>query len=321
MNVASADSAHHRRERFSHEAVFYAGTQDFVAQISAFIREGLATDEPALVMVTADKIELLRAELGPDAAQVLFTDMGEAGRNPGRIISAWHDFAAEHLAQGRTLRGVGEPIWAARSPDELTECQYHESLINLAFGDADGFRLVCPYDTEALPQDVIEEARRSHPLILEVGGRLVGCARYRGDDAIGNASDALPPPRVASEDMGFRQTNLTDVRGFVSRRASDAGLAPEKVGDLVLAVNEAATNSVRHAGGKGVVRMWRSDDAIVCEVRDRGRIDEPLVGRMRPASQRSGGHGLWMAHQLCDLVQLRTRRSGTVVRLHMRLAA
>ncbi|MEA2469326.1 MAG: hypothetical protein QOE38_324 [Thermoleophilaceae bacterium] len=314
------DTAHACRGRFSHEALFYAGPRDFAAQVGAFVREGVTADEPALVMVAADKIELLRAELGPDAARVLFIDMGEAGRNPGRIISAWHDFAAEHLAQGRTLRGVGEPIWAARSPDELTECQHHESLINLAFGDADGFRLVCPYDTEALPPDVIEEARRSHPLILEAGGHLVDCAPYRGDDAIGNASDALPPPRVASEDMGFLQTSLVDVRGFVSRRASDAGLAPEKVGDLVLAVNEAATNSVRHAGGKGVVRMWRSDDAVVCEVRDRGRIDEPLVGRMRPASQRSGGHGLWMAHQLCDLVQLRTRRSGTVVRLHMRLA-
>jgi anti-sigma regulatory factor (Ser/Thr protein kinase) len=317
--VTVTDHPQHR-ERFSHEALFYAGAEDFVAQIAAFIREGLAYDEPSLVMVRADKIELLRAELGPDAERVLFTDMGEAGRNPGRIISAWSDFAAEHLAQGRTLRGVGEPIWAARSPEELAECQHHESLINLAFGQADGFRLVCPYDVEALPPDVIEEARRSHPLILE-GGQLVECRRYRGDEAIGAARDSLPPPRVASEDMGFRQTNLGAVRGFVSGRASDAGLSPERVGDLVLAVNEAATNSVRHAGGKGIVRIWHSDEAIVCEVRDRGRIDEPLAGRLRPTSQRAGGHGLWMANQLCDLVQLRTRRSGTVVRLHMRLAA
>jgi anti-sigma regulatory factor (Ser/Thr protein kinase) len=305
---------------FSHEALFYAGTPDFVAQIAAFIREGLANDEPALVMVTGDKIELLRAELGPDAARVLFTDMGEAGRNPGRIISAWHDFAAEHLARGRTLRGVGEPIWAARSADELAECQQHESLINLAFGQADGFRLVCPYDTDALPAAVIEEARRSHPLILECG-RLVECGRYRGDGAIRTASDPLSPPRVTSEDMGFQQTDLARVRGFVSGRAAEAGLPPEKVGDLVLAVNEAATNSVRHAGGQGVVRVWRSEDAVVCEVRDRGRIDEPLVGRLRPEPRGAGGHGLWMANQLCDLVQLRTRRSGTVVRMHMRLAA
>ena len=59
---------------------------------------------------------------------------------------------------------------------------------------------------------------------------------------------------------------------------------------------------------------------MVCEVRDRGRIEEPLVGRRRPEPGARGGHGLWMANQLCDLVQLRSRRSGTSVRLHMRLA-
>jgi hypothetical protein len=69
------------------------------------------------------------------------------------------------------------------------------------------------------------------------------------------------------------------------------------------------------------LRIWRDDAAVVCEVRDRGRIDELLAGRLRPASVGEGGHGLWMANQLCDLVQLRTRRSGTVVRMHMRLAA
>jgi anti-sigma regulatory factor (Ser/Thr protein kinase) len=319
--MTATDHAQDRQDGFSHEALFYAGAQDFVAQIAAFIREGLANDEPALVMVTADKIELLRDELGPDdAARVLFSDMAEAGRNPGRIISAWSDFAAEHLEQGRTLRGVGEPIWAARSSDELRECQHHESLLNVAFGHADGFRLVCPYDTDALPADVIDEARRSHPLILE-GNRLVASRGYRGHDKIGCASDSLPPPQVPSEDMGFQQTNLAAVRGFVSARATDAGLPPERVGDLLLAVNEAATNSVRHAGGQGVLRIWRDDAAVVCEVRDRGRIDELLAGRLRPASVGEGGHGLWMANQLCDLVQLRTRRSGTVVRMHMRLAA
>jgi anti-sigma regulatory factor (Ser/Thr protein kinase) len=311
---------HRRSEGFSHEALFYAGPRDFAEKLAAFIREGIEAGEPVLVMVTADKIALLEAELGADAARVSFADMGEAGRNPGRIISAWSDYAAEHLAAGRALRGVGEPIWAARAPDELVECQHHESLLNLAFGHADGFRLLCPYDTESLPPDVLEEARRSHPLILE-GGRLSECGGYRGLDAIGPARDALPPPRTPSEEMSFHRTSLARVRRFVSGHASDAGLGPERVEDLVIAVNEAATNSVRHAGGEGVVRLWHDGRSVMCEVRDRGRIEEPLVGRNRPAPGANGGHGLWMANQLCDLVQVRSRRNGTAVRLHMRLAS
>jgi anti-sigma regulatory factor (Ser/Thr protein kinase) len=306
------------RERFSHEVVFYAGSADFPARTAGFVREGVAAGEPVLVMVTADKIELLRAELREVGDSVCFADMGEAGRNPGRIISAWADFAAEHLAEGRPLRGIGEPIWAGRSPDEVVECQHHESLLNLAFGEADGFRLLCPYDTTALPSDVIDEARRSHPLILE-GEALRECRSYREPDPDGPPARPLPPPRGPSQEMVFRQTDLKRVRTFVSRHAADAGLPAERSEDLVVAVNEAATNSVRHGGGGGLFRIWRDPGELVCEIRDAGRIDEPLVGRRRPEIGAAGGHGLWIAHQMCDLVQVRSRRNGTVVRLRMRL--
>jgi anti-sigma regulatory factor (Ser/Thr protein kinase) len=87
----------------------------------------------------------------------------------------------------------------------------------------------------------------------------------------------------------------------------------------VVAANEAATNSVLHGGGSGAVRAWTTDDALVCEVRDSGRIEDPVVGRVRPKAGTDGGHGLWLAHQVCDLVQVRSHRRGTAVRLHMRL--
>jgi anti-sigma regulatory factor (Ser/Thr protein kinase) len=303
--------------RFSHEALFYAGTPEFAARLAPFVREGVANGEPVLVMVTADKIELLRGELGGDAAGAHFADMAQAGRNPGRIISAWSDFAARH--EGRTMRGIGEPIWAGRSTDELVECQHHESLLNLAFDHAGNFRLVCPYDTEALPPEVIAEALRSHPLIND--GALTDSGDYRGLDAIGMAEDPLAPPRTAAFEMGFQAKTLRALRRFVADHAAAAGLGRRRVEDLLMTVNEAATNSVRHGGGQGVARLWTDDATLICEIRDRGRIREPLVGRRRPAAGTAGGHGLWLAHQLCDLVQLRSLRSGTVVRLHMALAA
>jgi anti-sigma regulatory factor (Ser/Thr protein kinase) len=60
---------------------------------------------------------------------------------------------------------------------------------------------------------------------------------------------------------------------------------------------------------------------LICEVRDTGRIADPLAGRRRPpADQLAGGWGLWIANALCDLVQLRTSSGGTTVRLHLRVA-
>src|SRR2546423_2133316 len=135
---------------FEHEALLYAGNEDFVDRMAAFVLEGVAAGEPVLVMVGAHKIELLRGALGADADRVRLVNMDEAGRNPARIIPAWREFATGNSEPGRALRGVGEPIWAGRSEAELVECQTHESLINLAFADADSFRLLCPYDLTTL---------------------------------------------------------------------------------------------------------------------------------------------------------------------------
>ncbi len=268
-------------------------------------------------MVTPDKIDALRAELGPDADRVMFTDMADAGRNPGRIISHWSDFAGEHVAAGGRARGIGEPVWAGRTPDELVECQQHESLINAAFEDADGFRLVCPYDTESLPADVIHEARRTHPLTLE-GGEPSACADYVEDRALALHREPLAPPDGPTLEVRYDAMTLERVRRLVRELADEAELPDERAEDLVIAVNEAATNSVRYGGGSGAVRVWTSGGALVCEVRDRGLIDNPVTGRMRPRSEVGDGHGLWLAHQVCDLVQVRSTRRGTVVRMVMR---
>ena len=88
----------------------------------------------------------------------------------------------------------------------------------------------------------------------------------------------------------------------------------------MLAAHEIATNSVRHGGGRGILRVWREAETVICDVRDSGRIAaQPLVGRVRPQLGATGGWGLWLANQLCDLVQLRELPEGSVVRLHQHL--
>jgi hypothetical protein len=46
-------------------------------------------------------------------------------------------------------------------------------------------------------------------------------------------------------------------------------------------------------------------------------FDKPLADRERPLPDLSAPRGLWLANQLCDLVQIRSLPEGTVVRLHM----
>jgi anti-sigma regulatory factor (Ser/Thr protein kinase) len=318
--IESERATHPRaHEPFRHEAHMYAGVDEFVADMGAFLRAGVAAGEPSLVVVSARKIRLLREALGPHADSVLFADMANVGSNPARIIPAWRDFVAERGGAGRALRGIGEPIYPERSAVEMVECHRHEALLNLAFAATPAFHLVCPYDTTALHPDVVQTARRTHPSVVEDG---VACdsALFDGLEAVAAPfADLLPAPPPDAAEVEVRFDALLAVRRFVRRHAAAAALSAERTRDLVVAVNEIATNSVRHGGGRGRVIMWHEAGTLLCEVRDSGRIASPLAGRERPERGQVGGYGLWLANQLCDLVQVRAFAAGGAVRLHMRV--
>ena len=144
---------------------------------------------------------------------------------------------------------------------------------------------------------------------------------YRGDHAVPQFVAPLPEPPADAGIHPIALDSLADLRlAHRRRRASAPGCPRQRTHDLVLAVHEIATNSIRHGGGRGVLRVWREADTLICDIRDSGRIArQPLVGRVRPALGQAGGWGLWLANQLCDLVQLRELPDGSVVRLHQRL--
>ncbi len=300
---------------FHHEALIYEGRDGFLAGTLPFIRDGLQSGEPVLVAVQQDKIGLLEERLGEDARDVTFADMAEIGGNPNRIIPVWRDFGARH--DGRPRRGIGEPVWAARGKAELVECQLHEALLNVAFKGDEGFRLMCPYDEGELDAGVVREALRSHPHISHEDGERPS-RDYHADRLLGPFQAPLPPPPGPAEAVAFDRDNLSDVRRTVAMAAERAGFDAGRRHDLVLVVHELAGNSTRHGAGHGVLRIWRDGDSLVCEVRDRGRIRDPLAGRRRPDMEATSGWGLWLGNQLCDLVQLRSGADGTVVRAHMR---
>ncbi|HEV7461109.1 MAG TPA: sensor histidine kinase [Solirubrobacteraceae bacterium] len=305
---------------FRHEALLYSGHDGFLAGTLPFIRGGLEADEPVLAMVGPAKIELLREALDGAAGDVHFADMHDIGSNPARIIPAWRRFVDEHGGSAPSLRGIGEPIWAERGAAELVECQRHESLLNLAFAEGCSMRLLCPYDTDALDGAVIAEAHRSHPVIV-VDGTQRDSDTYHGIDVVSAPfAHPLSEPPVDAAMLAFTSETLEVVRHFVAERAASIGMSAALVGDLVLAVNEVATNSVLHGGGDGTLLIWQEGPTLICELSDGGYFDYPLAGRERPRPDRIGGQGLWLANQLCDLVQLRSFDTGTVVRLHLRYA-
>jgi anti-sigma regulatory factor (Ser/Thr protein kinase) len=295
----------------AHQALFYRDHREYLDGISSFIAPAFGAGEPVAIAVPADKLRLVRDRLGDErCAEVELLDMAELGRNPGRIISTVQSIVERR--SGR-LHYVGEPIWPGRSPEEIREAMRHEALVNLAW-PAGEVRVLCPYDAVGLDARVLSDAERTHPWLVSEGD-LEPSPSYGGPVPPPACEVPLPDPPAESLSIPFQADDLSRLRALVAKQAAVAGLGRERVAELVLAVNELTTNTIRHAGSGGMLRVWSEPGKLVCQVEDGGRLGDPLAGRRRGLPG-AGGLGLWMVNQLCDLVEVRTGAAGSTFRVH-----
>ncbi|MFI6763159.1 anti-sigma factor RsbA family regulatory protein [Micromonospora sp. NPDC050417] len=300
---------------FVHPALFYANRHEYLAGTIPFIRAGLAAGEPVMVAVPEGNLDLIRGALGADATRVQLHDMAVAGRNPGRIIPrvllAFADAHPDHR-----VRIIGEPVWAGRTAAEYPACAQHEALINTAFVGR-WATILCPYDTGRLDRTWLDDAYRTHPVLRTAAGAW-DSPHYADPITVADGFNLpLPPPPPLAETLTVDLHALWALRRLVTAQALAAGLAPDRVADLTLAVNELAANTVEHTGGGGTFSVWSTDKQLICQLADTGHITEPLAGRIPAPADQPGGRGLLLVNELCDLVRVHTRPGTTTVRVHM----
>jgi len=276
---------------FRHDAFVYASGEEFVLHAAPFIRDGLAVGETVVAALPPTRLAVLRDALGADAEGVGFVDITTAGRNPARLIPFWRDVLDR--SPDCPVRGLSEQTYPGRTAAEYDEALLHEALTDIAFATAVDFRLRCLYDASA-----------------GVDPTLAAVKTFR------TALSGVPD---GAEHWVFGFADLGDVRQWVDGQASAHGLSRDRIDDLTLALHEICTNSIRFGGAKGTLSVWIADGSLICDVADSGRIDDLLVGRVLPPLDGLGGRGVWLANQLCDLVQLRSGDGFTQVRLHTRL--
>jgi anti-sigma regulatory factor (Ser/Thr protein kinase) len=126
-----------------------------------------------------------------------------------------------------------------------------------------------------------------------------------------------PTPAIDPVVSHTYRTDLAKVRALVLQEARAAGLTESRANDLVLAVSEVAANTLRHTQSAGTLTIWREAGEVVCEIQDEGTINDPLAGQRSPGPDATGGHGLWLVYQVCDLVELRSDEAGTTIRMHI----
>lgn len=296
----------------SHAALFYGDEGEYRAGLAEFARA--AVGAPTQMILPWQRLHLVRGALGPLPPRVDLEDMADIGRNPARLIPVGRSFADRH--PGEHVYCLWEPASTARSAAERREIARHEGLCNLAFADR-AVTLLCVYDTAQLDAELIADVELTHPVVISAGRPRPSLA-YLGPGRLPASCDGpLPLPAADAESLSFAD-QLGPVREFAGRHAGAAGLSLPRGRDLTLAVSEIAANAVNYADG-GVIRAWRADGQLICQIEDSGYISDPLAGcRQRPPDA-PGGHGLWLVNLVCDLVERRTDHSGTTTRLSMRI--
>ncbi|KKC03670.1 sensor histidine kinase [Mycobacterium nebraskense] len=302
---------------FVHSALIYQSQQEYLDFVTRFVSDGLAMDEAVLVAVPSDKLALLHDALRAGSelsADLRMVDIAEVGRNPSRFMAMEGSFVDDHPDQ--RVRIVSQLAWPGRTEEELVACVEHEALVN---GAMDGYQVtgLCLYDASRLDDDVLADAHATHPLLWS-GGALQCSADYAPDAALQRCNRPLPGNPGAVTYLVSKSADLSPARSFAVNYAGWVGLSQDGIEDLQLVATELASNSLMYTDGACQLAFWRDDDYLVCEARDTGCFEDPLVGRLDPGPCGPASRGLYLVNAISDLVRTHTTTSGTTIQAYLR---
>jgi anti-sigma regulatory factor (Ser/Thr protein kinase) len=294
-----------------HEAVPCSSPADLAAQLAPRVMAAVTARDPVVAVLADDARAELSAVLGGGADAVDFQDPREVHDVPGFTVAVrWARTSRRIVNPGGRALVIGQQL------DELPGCgPEHWARLDIGLDVAIvglPVTVLCPF-----PEDSPELGRvhATHPVLATADG-YAPSPGYRPPLEAVVDHPPPPPPDLGppAAELAFGADELMELRHLVAAVATRHGLGSERVADLVLAVNELASNSVEHGPGSGRLRIW-TGNGVVAEVADSGRMDVPFPGLALPPPEGVRGRGLWLASELCDVLQVWSTADGTVLRV------
>ena len=108
---------------------------------------------------------------------------------------------------------------------------------------------------------------------------------------------AFPPPAAPALTWSLRDVaELPGVRAQLRRHAGAGVPDPDLLDQLILALDEMASNALRHGGGEVRATVRLTDDAYLIEVSDQAAAAPPTPAVDRDPSE--GGLGLYLIAEM-----------------------
>ncbi len=121
--------------------------------------------------------------------------------------------------------------------------------------------------------------------------------------------------KISRKELTVKSTaeNLAVIRDFVKSAAEDRGFSQTAIDKIILAVDEACSNIIRHAyknspDGDIIVKVKSSDEKLTVEITDYGvdfdstQIPEPDIKKYY-RQHKVGGLGIYLMRKLMDEVK------------------
>jgi anti-sigma regulatory factor (Ser/Thr protein kinase) len=308
--------------RLEHAAGFHDSAVNLLDQLVPLVRQTVERGEPlaiALQPATEEALaDRLDGRIAPEdrLVRLRHPDGGPAGLSAQTLAARWAlELRALSVAKGRPVTVLNEHAAALDGADGRFWTEL-DAALNVALADLP-VRITCFYPELPLHLEILDGARRNHPLLL-TGGELRHNPGHHDPRAVLAARAAARPPLLGPPDvrLSFSAWQLHEVRDTVEQALSGRGYERERIEDIVLAVNELATNAVEHGTPEAQLSLWTGGPGLLCEIDDGGTLRDPLPGLHAPHPAEPRGRGVWIARQLCDSLHVWADGRGTHVRVH-----
>jgi anti-sigma regulatory factor (Ser/Thr protein kinase) len=306
---------------FAHVAALYASDEQLRGLLLPYLDEGLRRQEHILAVISEDARRVLHDALGDAANRVQWGSTGVSYDRLGQMFEGFTGYLAQQFRAGVPTRVIGE-FDSGSSPDRVSQYLRYESMANEVYAPY-GYPVVCLWDQRRYPPDVLDHVRAVHPQLLDTRGPITNADYRMPIDYL--TRDQRSPAAPVDLDLVVHLGSADDL-GPLRRRlrswGANCGLADQDTDDIVIAVDEIATNALEHGQPPACVRGWTTPDALFIQVDDQGRTCIPAsTGYHRPSTDARRGRGIWIARHLADVLTTHTGDTGTTVAMRFARSA
>jgi anti-sigma regulatory factor (Ser/Thr protein kinase) len=305
MSVVSTDGC-------IHDAFFYDSDDELLTATVPFLRAGLDQGD-TVVVVCSDRKNGLLVDALEDDPRIRVLPHADVYQRPPETVAIYREILDSERDRSGRVRLMGE-IPYGEQPEEWTEWSRYESVLNRMLAPYPVW-VVCGHDARELSAEVLANNELTHPSIFDLASSGPN-PHYLDPEKYLRRSIPSHPDSIEATSPTLRIDVLSDLRALreslhttYNGQTRTAGV----VRDFMTAIDEVATNAIRHGRPPVSVRLWAAPDRSVCTITDGGSgFDDLLANAQNPVS---GDVGLWVVRHLCDQVDFSRGPTGFTVRL------